>query len=362
MTKDMVRLNAVDIGGICETLFEAAGVSREQREAVTRNIVWNELEGRRNFGLERLSIYFKRLRAGVINPSPELRKEIVAGGAAKIDGDNGFGQYTGETGMSLAIELAKASGIGACSVKQSNFFGSGAYFVSMAAEHKMAALAVSNSCPKVTAYGGRHAVLGTNPFAFGAPGPDDTPIIIDFSTGSLAGSTVRDYARAGQPLPDGLAVLPNGDWATDPNGIGEAALTPFGGAKGFGVALVVELLAGVLSGAGISHGVGSLYRDFDKPAESGHFFIAIDISRWLPPDEFHKRVSSLADALVSSAGGGAVRLPGSERGRIRQYHEREGVTVDEGTVQEINEIALSLGRAKLIADGNLSEISKPRSV
>jgi LDH2 family malate/lactate/ureidoglycolate dehydrogenase len=346
MTHTDILLGEDDVRHIGETLFSAAGVAARQRDAVIRNILWNELAGRPNFGLERLPVYFKRLKAGALNPAPNLRTDILSAGAAMIDGDNGFGQYVGEAAMAAAIELAGQSGIGACSARRSNFYGSGAYFVSQACEKGMVAFAVSNSFPKVTAHGGRRAALGTNPFAFGAPGPQDVPVLIDFSTASLAGSTVREYAAAGRALPEGAAIFPNGDWATDPEAIGDAALAPFGGAKGFGVALLVEILAGVVSGAGISHGVGSLYRDFDKAADSGHFFIAIDISRWMPIAEFEQRMALLAQALLDSAGDGAVRLPGAERASQQKYHLKNGILVPRSRLQAINDIAREWGCAE----------------
>lgn len=341
MTEASVSLKPDDIHRICETLLCAAGVDTRQRDSVARNILWNELEGRHNFGLERLPTYLKRLVAGGLNPSPVLQKDVISASVARVDGDNGFGQYVGEEAMSTAMELAETTGLGACSAMRSNFYGSGAYFVARACEQNMAAIAVSNSYPKVTAFGGRHAVLGTNPFAFGAPGPQGIPILIDFSTGSLAGSTVRDYDNAGRPLPEGVAIFPDGAWARNPKTIGDAALTPFGGAKGFGVALLVEILAGVLSGAGISHGVGSLYSEFEKATNSGHFFVAIDITRWMSMAEFNERMLVLAQALANSAGSGEVRLPGAER-KQKARRLKEGIPVSLQSLHAMNDFAKNM--------------------
>jgi len=338
-----VRVPPVRIEQFCLSLLRAAKVKQDQADAVTRNIVWNELDGRANFGLERLPIHFERLRRGVLNVNCHPVITQLSTAAAMIDGDNGFGQFVGERAMNKAIDIAKETGIGACGARASNFYGSGAYFTTLACEMGMVGLALSNSFPKVVAFGGKRAVLGTNPVAFGAPGEDGNHLITDFATSNLAGSTVRDFLKEGRDLPAGLAIDDAGRDVTDPALIGKAALTPIGGPKGFGLSLMVEILSGVLTGAGVSHGVGSMYQDFSRAADSGHFFLAIDIKRWMPIADFHARMSELISLISASGNDGEVRLPGAKRLTMRRDNKLNGVPITATTRHSVNAIAQQLG-------------------
>jgi LDH2 family malate/lactate/ureidoglycolate dehydrogenase len=272
-----MRIACVELLAWCTRVFEAHGVGAAQADTVAKNLIWCDSVGRRNFGVERLPIFVKRLKAGVIKG--DARPRFLA--PELLDADMGFGHYAAELAMARAIELAASRGIAGVGVCNSNFFGAGAYFVKLACEKGMIGLALSNSFPKVAAHGGSLPVLGTNPFAFGAPRANGEHLLVDMATSELAGSTVRDHIESGEPLPVGLAVDASGRPLTDARKVENGALLPFGGAKGFGLALMVELLAGVLTGAGIASGVGSLYKDFTRRADNGHFLIAIDISRWM---------------------------------------------------------------------------------
>ena len=325
-------------------ILTALNVSDVQVAAIAKNLIWSELVGRSNFGLLRIPIHVKRLREGVLNPDPEVAVHRTGVATAMVDADNGFGHYAGQLGMEQALVLAKETGVGVATVQKSNWYGTGAYFVNMAAEAGMVGLAVSNSFPKVVAHGGSSAVLGTNPFAFGAPRKDGDHILVDFATASLAGSTVRQYMEQGLDLPEGLAVLPTGAPLTNPADLNKGALTPFGGAKGFGIGLMVEILAGILSGAGFSHGVKSTYSDFEAQSDSGHCFIAIDPARFLPQEDYHLRLESLI-SMVKASGHqkGDVRLPGEVRWDCYRENCRSGICIPAKVLSELCDLSATLG-------------------
>lgn len=320
-------------------VFIKAGVSAEQARAVTDNLVWSELVGRQNFGVIRIPIHLERLKQGVLNPicNPVFSELSVS--AAQLDADNGFGYYAGELAMERAIRLARHSGVGAVTVRNSNFYGTGAYFVQQAAHDGMIGLALSNSYPKVAAHGGRHAVLGTNPFAFSAPRADGKSLLVDFATSSLAGSTVREHLEKGELLPEGMAVGKDGTPARDPAKIHEASLLPFGGAKGFGLSLMVEFLAGILSGAGFSHGVKSTYTNFQENSDSGHFFLAIDIAKWMEPADFFARFEALEQMIKASDPDGKVILPGEARWQNLQTNNQIGIRLNNQRVADLKSIS-----------------------
>jgi LDH2 family malate/lactate/ureidoglycolate dehydrogenase len=242
------------------------------------------------------------------------------------------------------VEAAHHTGVAAVAVRNSNFFGAGAFFVKEAADAGMIGLALSNSFPKVAAHGGFLPVLGTNPFAFGAPAADGRHLLFDMATSGLAGSTVRQHIETGKNLPEGLAVDGEGRPVTDPRRVEEGALLPFGGATGFGLSLMVEVLAGVLTGAGVTQGVGSMYKDFARPADNGHLLLAIDIRRFMPMESYFARMSAMVAAVKASNPGGGVLFPGEARWQALEEARKAGVELDEAAAIVARRIEVS-GRA-----------------
>lgn len=322
-----------------KNLFAALDVSDEQLVAISENLVWSELIGRANFGVLRIPIHIKRLREGVLNPIPNASMEQTGGSTMVLDADNAFGHYAGQLGMENAIALGHKTGVGVVTVKQSNWYGTGAYFVNMAADAGMIGIALSNAFPKVVAHGGSSAVLGTNPFAFGAPRQEGDHILVDFATSSLAGSTVRQYLEEGRTLPEGLAVLPDGTAVRNPKDVGAGALTPFGGPKGFGIGLLVEILAGVVSGSGFSETVQSTYTNFKSQSDSGHCFIAIDPARFMPVDTYFTRLEALVTIVKNSGqADGDVRLPGEIRWDCFRKNSETGIEIPQKVLRELSDL------------------------
>lgn len=302
------------------------GAGAAQAEAAARHMVWCESAGRHNFGIERVPIHVKRLKAGVLDGKADPVAQRVSPSLARLDARGGIGYLAGERAMDMAIAMARDTGLGAVGVMGSNFFGAGAYYVNRAADAHMASLAMSNSFPKVVAHGGLRPVLGTNPFAFGAPSRDGRHLLVDMATSTLAGSTVRQYKAAGKPLPEGLAIDSEGNPITDPDKVADGGLLPFGGPKGFALSLMVEVLAGVMTGAGIGQGVASMYADFTRNGDNGHFLLAIDVARFMGADAYFDRMEQMV-ALVRGSGPG-VLLPGEVRWQSLDDARLNGIDVD----------------------------------
>lgn len=268
-----------------------------------------------------------------------------------MDGDQGLGHFVGHEAMTCAINKAEKFGIGAVGVHNSNHFGTGAYFVRMAAERNMIGLAFSNSIARVAAYGGNKPVLGTNPFAFGVPIRDGNHMLLDMSTSAISGSQAMRYAEAGLPLPDGIAVDTEGNSITDAQQLDQAALLPFGGAKGYGMALMVEILSSVLTGAAFSTDVNSMFKNFNGNGNNGHFFIAIDLSQMINPDLFSERLEALFSMIRSSGqADGDVLIPGETRWAQQRENLEQGIPLDAPTLSALEELA---GRYAIPALGPL---------
>ncbi len=330
MTRDQ-RISPEDLDTLCFTILTAGGVDVSQAREVARNLVWSEFVGRENFGLLRLPVYLKRVAEGGLSCPCTPTFMDVSESASLLDADNGFGQYAAGLAMDKAISLARVSGIGTVGVRNSNFFGTGAYFVHQAARDGMIAMVMSNSFPKVTAHGGVAPVLGTNPLAFGAPRKNGESLMFDMATSALAGSTVRQHVANGKPLPEGMAIDADGAAITDPSRVEEGSLLPAAGAKGYGLSLLVEILAGVLTGAGVSGDVASMYKDVSRPGLNGHFMIALDVTRFMSMEHFQDRLEGLVAVLKASNPNSEVLFPGEIRWRNHKVNSDLGIALGDAT-------------------------------
>ena len=341
----MLRVPVSDLRDFVHALLNAAGVDASEVAAISDNLLWNDLAGRANHGIERLPILLRRVKAGLIRTPARMQFRALSEAAALLDADDGFGQVAGVLATDRAVELARATGLGVVGVQRSNFYGTGAYYIQRAAEAGMISLALSNSFPKVAAHGGYRPVLGTNPFAFGAPRRDGRALILDMSTAGLAGSTVRAYQREGLDLPEGLVVDDEGRPVTDPETAMKGTLLPASGPKGFGLALMVEVLSGVLTGAGIASQVASMYKDFEQHGNSGHFILTLDVARWMPLETFYERLDLLTQMVAGSGEEGTVRLPGEARWEAMAENREKGIPLEDKTAAALRDLAEEAGVA-----------------
>src|SRR6266446_7575648 len=241
------RINHKDLRDLVAGLLSSAGTETLEAAKVADILVWADLVGRSSQGIWRLKELLPRLRAGFIQSpcSPEFMQK--SDGIVLVDGHNGFGRYVGHMAMSRAIELARRCGMGLVVVRNSSHFGAAAYYVHLAAQAGMIGFAFTNAPRRVAAHGGLRPIFGTNPIAFGAPLRDGHSVLIDFSTSIMAGSALRQGLESNEPIREGVAVDEHGKPATNPAEV--FAMLPFGGAKGYCLGLLVEILAGVITGS-----------------------------------------------------------------------------------------------------------------
>ena len=327
-----------------QKLLEITGFDNEQGARFAEAMIWSDLVGRSTHGVWRLPAYLARLELQLIKCpcSPSFSSDRQA--VAVMDGDQGLGHFVGYEAMNCAISKAEQFGIGAVGVHNSNHFGTGAYFVKLAAERNMIGLAFSNSFAKVAAYAGIKPVFGTNPIAFGAPGRDGKHMLLDMSTSAVCGSQALKYAETVQPLPEGIAVDAQGNTITDARELDKSILLPFGGAKGYGIALMVEILSSVLTGAVFSTKVNSMFNNFSASGKNGHFFIAIDLEQIISPEVFTERLEALFNMIRNSGNTtGKVRIPGETRWAQFQENMIKGIPLDAPTLTALEKLAKRYG-------------------
>jgi LDH2 family malate/lactate/ureidoglycolate dehydrogenase len=320
-THDQLRRLAVEA-------LTGLDVPSADAEVVAESLIEAELEGQSSHGLMRLPFLLDRLREGRINPRPAF----VVGGSgpavATLDADNGLGPVAGVRAVSLAVERAAALGIGLAGVRRSNHLGSLGFYLRRFTAARMIGLAFTNTPPAMPPPGALTPYLGTNPIAAGFPTSGE-PVLVDMATSQVARGRILKAARMDEPIPEGWAVDAEGLPTTDPAAAIEGSLLPLGGDKGFALALLVEVLSGVLSGAGVGPEVGGTFAVSEAESNVGHCFVAIDPEALLPG--FGGRMDRLA-ADVRRLGG---RAPGDRRHAERSARLVEGIELSDELVAEL---------------------------
>jgi LDH2 family malate/lactate/ureidoglycolate dehydrogenase len=329
----------------------AVGLSEQDVDLLAVALVKADLRGVDSHGCSRLPAYARALQRRIINPRPTLAVVHSRGATEVIDGDNSLGAITGQTAMIRATELAADSGVGVVSVRNCNHAGMLAAHVTRASDRSMIGFFVSNTPAIMAPWGGRDALLGNGPIAYAIPRKADLPpIILDMATSATNRGRIREYAESGHAIPDGWALDDNGTPTTDPAAALLGALMPAGGHKGYGLAFVNEILAGLLSGASL--GV-EMPRDFLREGSttldswgSGHMAVAFNIVAFGDRDRFLERLEQFAASVKSSrlaAGSTEILLPGEMEHRTSVARLKEGIPLKPGTRRRLSELATELG-------------------
>ena len=324
-------------------LLRAAGCSPEDAVTAARMLVWADLRGVSTHGTRLLPMNLRRLVGGGANPEPDIRKVAGIGSFERWDGDFGLGLVLGSFASTRARELATEHGVGVVTVLRSNHYGAAASYVMDPVLDGFVAISMSNSSLSVATEGGVGRTLGNNPIAIGAPGR--FPLVLDMSAGISSGARVAAMRRAGILVPD--------EWFHVPPSPGERpAMRPFGslegaGAKGAGIGIMIEVLTGVLSGGGMLSDLmlGAGFST-DTPDNCAHTSIVLDTSRLLPDGTFAERMERLVRELKGAPpapGVEEVRLPGERAWREVRRRRRDGIPVEQETVDSIDHAAAEIG-------------------
>ncbi len=341
-------------------LFSALGVPQEEARICADVLIAADLRGIESHGVGRLKYYYDRIRAGV--QSVRTTVEVVREGptTALLDGHHGMGHVIAFRAMRMAMEKARRYGLGAVAVRNSTHLGIAGYYALMAAEEEMVGLVVTNARPAIVPTFGSEPMLGTNPIAFAAPSDGPHPFCFDGATSITQRGKIEVAARAEKPLPEGWVVDRQGRPLTDPAQVlhalstGEAALLPLGGAgeelagyKGYGLATMVEILSAALSGGVFMQDLLGIAPDGSRrPYMLGHFFLAIQIAAFVPPEEFRRITGAIMRSLQNSRqapGQGRIYVAGEKEheagGRVR----RQGIPVNAGLRRDLQTMRDELG-------------------
>lgn len=289
-------------------LLEAAGLDEPSAGTVAGSLVDADMRGVSSHGVLLVPMYVERLRAGSVSPLTEAELVVDTGPLALLDGRNMLGQLSGIQAMSLAVEKAGQLGIGAVFVRHAFHFGGAFRYVMQAVDAGCIGIAAANTRPLMPAPGGAAAVVGNNPIAFGIPFAGGEPLVLDMALSEASMGKIRLAAQQGGEIPATWATDADGLATTDAEAALDGLLMPMGGHKGYGLALVVDILTGVLSGGGYGSHVKGLYADTSVPNDCSHAFLALDVAAFGDVDAFAGRLADLAAQIT-----GSPRAPGVER-------------------------------------------------
>lgn len=291
-----------------------AGVSPMNAETVADVLITTDTFGVKTHGTKNLYGYIQKMEAGGLDARAEPVVESEGLAWAIINGNKAIGMVSACKAMSMAIKKAKEVGIAYVGVKNSCHFGAAGYYANMAAKEGLVGLSMSNADPVIAVPNGRAKAIGTNPFSFAAPLGNGKSIFLDIALSNVAALKVIMAKESGMEIPDTWLVdedgLPTRDASKFPE---SASLQPMAAHKGYGLAILVELLASVLTGAGILSEITSWNRDLSSVNNAGHAFIAIDVSKMISLDVFYARIDQMANELKNgpkAKGAEKIFLPG----------------------------------------------------
>jgi len=328
VTENISEAALLELGG---KAFQGLGLSAGDAQDVVRILVLADLFGLSTHGLSRIESYGERLDVGGISRNPDIRVERVAPAMVTVDGANGVGPLVGMHGLRAAMAVARECGIGAAFVRGSNHFGPISPYSYLAAEEGFASMIGSNATTTIAPWGGSDARLGNSPLGFGVPGADGAHFMLDMAMSVVARAKIRNALKAGESIPDTWGTDKQGRKTTDPKAALDGFLQPIGGHKGYGLALMVDMFAGVLSNAAYLTHVKSWVDAPDEPQNLGHFFILIDTRRLGSAAWLVERMRDFAEILHGSPAaeeGKPVIVPGEIELRNMARQRAGGVDLD----------------------------------
>src|ERR1700722_11449257 len=328
----------------------SVGIPAEDARQVAALMAESDAHGGDAHGIFRLQQYVTQIETRGINARPNIRVINDRPGTALIDGDNGLGHLVMKRATELAIEKARRTGVGWVGTQHSNHAGPAHLYARMPMEHDMVGLyfCVGNA-NLLPPWGGTEVLLSTNPIAIAVPGLRHPRIVLDMATTNTALGKIRLKAQRNEPIPEGWMIDRQGQPLTDAKRASEGFLVPIGGPKGYGLALMIGLMAGTLNGAAFGRDVIDYTVDSKTPSNTGQSIVAVDVAAFADVQAFKEEVDEVWDTMKSSPtlpGVEEVRLPGERSEQIYRERMARGVPLSEGQRKILDELAARLGLSR----------------
>lgn len=335
------RFDPADLVDLGARILGSYGVPEADARLVADSLVTADLWGHPSHGLLRLGWYTARLESGVMNPVTDPQTVVDGGAVAVLDGRDGIGQIVTDRASRQAVDRARRYGIGVVAVRNSNHFGTAAYWTRRIADEGCVGILTTNGSPAMAPWGGIEKTVGANPWSIAAPGGSHGPVVLDIANTGVARGKIYAARQRGEQIPLGWAIDAAGAPTTDPQAAIDGILLPMAGHKGYGISFMMDVLSGVLTGSSYATDVTGPYVP-DRRSGCGHLVLALRIDAVLDPAEFDRRIDDLIDrtkAVPLARDVTEVFYPGEIEDRAETAGRAAGVLLPDKTVQELHQLA-----------------------
>ena len=298
-----------------------------------------ELVGAPTHGLSRLKMYCDRLKRKIINPKPKIKIKKISQSITHIDANNSIGFVAGDIGIKQAIKNAKSTGIGLVGIKNSGHYGLSGYYAEKAVKKNLIAFCFTNAPPAIAPHGSKKSLFGTNPICFGAPTSSKVPFILDTSVSVINRGKIRVAAKTGKKIPEGVALDKFGKPTTDAKKALAGVQLPIAGFRGSGLAWMVDILSGVITGGNHGGKVKDPFDDFSGPQNIGHLFIVIKPNLFV--GNYNKRIKEnikKIKKLPKIKGVKEIFYPGQNKFKRYKTNLQKGIAIPKNILEDIKKL------------------------
>ncbi len=320
-------------------IFKKHGLSEKHSKICSEYLIKAELVDAKSHGVMRLKMYCDRLKKRLINPKPKIKIKKISSSISHIDANNSIGFVSADIGIIQAIKHAKKTGFGLVAIKRSGHFGLSSFYAEQAVKKNLIVFCFTNAPPALAPYGAKKSLFGTNPICFGAP-TGRVPFILDTSTTIINRGKIRRAQKLGKKIPYGVALNKSGKITTNAREALLGTQLPIAGFKGSGLAWMVDILSGVLTGS--SHGgkTKDPFDDFTGPQNVGHLFITIDPKIFVGKNfikEIKKNIK-LVKKLPKAKGFSSILYPGERKNKTYKKNFNKDISLPEKVLKEMSEL------------------------
>jgi len=322
---------------LCKNILVELGTSEERAKIVSDSMVLANLRGVDSHGVRRLPVYVQRIERGLIKPEGRITLSLDNETTAVLDGGLSFGEVIGKHACDIAIKKAKKYGVGIVTCRNTNHFGMAAYYGLYLAEHDMIGIITSNANASIAPWGGKKPMFGTNPLCITIPAKEKPHIVLDMAMSIVARGKIRAAEEKGEKIPIEWAIAPDGTPTDNPTEAIKGSLIPIGGPKGYGLALIIDIISGMLSGAEYSTGIKSMF-DLNDVSGMGHYFQAINIEKFLSVEEFKKKIDGYIQSVKEcprKEGVDEIYLPGELEYLSTIRKRKEGILLPKEVLKKL---------------------------
>ena len=333
-------MNHLIIKKTVKNIFKNFNLNNNHASISAEYLIKAELVGAPSHGLSRLKMYCERIKKKIINPKPKIKIKKITQSIAHIDGNNSIGFVAADIGIKTAIKSAKKTGIGLVAIKNSGHYGLSSFYAEQAVKKNLMVLCFTNAPPAIAPYGARKSLFGTNPICFGTPTGNKVPFILDTSVSMINRGKIRVAAKLGHKIPLGVALDRFGQPTADAKKALKGVQLPIAGFRGSGLAWMVDIMSGVLTGANHGGKVKDPFDDFTGPQNVGHLFLVLKPNLFVGKN-YLKRIKENIRAikkLPKIKGVKEILYPGQGMNSRYKRNLKKGIVIQKNILEDIKKL------------------------